>query len=175
MASKEILGIDPSFTATAVVSSSGEKYLFKSNPKHTIPERIIYLWDSIEQIITELDDVIVGIEGFSFMSKGRAIGNMFGLGWFLRCMLYENGIEYYEIPPNSWKKFLFKSNFRKGVGKDHILLETYKRYGMDYFDNNLCDAFNIMKTTDMLYRLRTGSLSMESLNKSDQDLFKKLL
>ena len=59
---------------------------------------------------------------------------------------------YYEIPPFSWKKYLFGGTIPKGGSKDLILLRTYKAYDKEFDDNNLCDAFNIMKFTEFMYK-----------------------
>ena len=44
------------------------------------------------------------------------------------------------MTPTTLKKFITG----KGAGpKDVMLLETYKRYGISFLDNNLCDAFGL--------------------------------
>jgi len=176
MEQKIVIGLDPSFTGTGIYVENGEEIVLKTDVEDMIATRITSVWTFLKQLINKYDgNVVIGIEGFSFMSKGRAVGNMYGLGWLLRCNLEDMGIEYYEIPINSWKKYLFKTNFRRGLGKDHFLLETYKRYDKDFSDNNICDAFNIMRTTKTLYLLKSGELSLEDLSKVDSEVFKKLL
>jgi len=176
MTKKIIIGLDPSFTGTGIYIDNGEETVLKTDAEESVGNRIVSIWAYLKKLMARYDNnVVVGIEGFSFMSKGRAVGNMYGLGWFLRCSLEEMGIEYYEIPINSWKKYLFKRNFRRGLGKDHLLLETYKRYDKDFDNNNICDAFNIMKLTKALYLLKTGEFKLEDLSKVDADVLKKLL
>lgn len=176
MVKKIIIGIDPSFTGTGISVENGEETVVKTDVEDTITTRITSVWEYLKNIINKYDrNVIVGIEGFSFMSKGRSVGNMYGLGWFLRCNLEEMGVEYYEIPINSWKKYLFKSGFRNGLGKDNFLLETYKRYDKEFIDNNICDAYNIMQTTKTLSLLKSGEMQLCALSKVDSDVFKKLL
>jgi crossover junction endodeoxyribonuclease RuvC len=172
----KIIGIDPSFTGTGICVSDGRRMLVKTYPEETTASRIVGIWDIIHDIILKTkDEVVVAIEGFSFMSKGRTIGNMYGLGWYIRCRLSEEGIKYYEIPPNSWKKILLRSKFRKGMGKDHMLLETYKLYDEYFEDNNMCDAFNIMKTGELVHNASNENFDFSTLTKTEHDVIKKLI
>jgi len=172
---EKFIGIDPSLTGTGF-HTYDNCLLIVSNNKFSDVERIQYIVDSIalkiEKIFLEGHKPIVGIEGFSFMSKGRAISQLFGLGWAIRLWLHNNNIEYYEIPPHSWKKFLFKNKLKKGA-KDLIILETYKKYGVEFDDNNICDAFNIMKFTESLYKLKYG-IPVE-LSKDDMKVLDKVI
>jgi len=145
-----IAGIDPSLSGTAIYCNDGEHLLIKTtNKDNTDLNRMKYIVNTIITFLKANEITTVGIEGFSYGSRGRSISQMFGLGWLIRYKLSEEGIEYYDIPPHSWKKFLFNKVIPKG-GKDLIILETYKKYDKEISNNNLCDSFNIMKFTETL-------------------------
>lgn len=194
MVNRIVIGIDPSFTGTAVYTNCDDSRVFCTDSQSSVPIRIIDIWSQIESFISTLYirhankehnesgaldfrnvEIVIGIEGFSHMSRGKYVGNMYGLGWFLRCKLVDAGFTYFDVPPNSWKKYLFGRNFRTGIGKDHILLETYRRYQMYFNDNNVCDAYNIMRFTEKLYSLYIQELSVDDIPSIERDLFRKIL
>jgi len=140
------IGIDLSLNATGIYDSYGNFKRIQSDVNKKIEERILDISNAITDFLNLKDETIIcGIEGFSFCSNGRSIYQLAGLGYFIRILLHNKKIKYYEITPSSWKKFLFKDKVPAGVKKDIIILKTYKFYNMEILDNNLCDAFNIMK------------------------------
>jgi len=186
MTNKIYIGLDPSFTGTGIWTSEGEQLLIKTKNDRCTEQRIIDIWTKMySEIISpyvcakesaEDFEVIIGIEGFSFMSKGRSISQLFGLGWILRTKLYQltkdSDVKIYEIPPHSWKKLLFNGKVPKG-SKNLTLLETYKRFQQDIRDDNLCDAYNIMRYTRELDNYVNGKT--EDMAQWKQDLFKKTM
>ena len=171
------IGIDPSLTGTGIYSSDNKNLLIiTKNEDNTITDRILYIWKTIFSFLKEFDlsntPIVIGIEGFSYMSKGQRMGELFGLGYFIRCMLTEHKISYYDISPNTWKKFLLKQKLNK-EGKDIIILETYKRYGKEIRNNNLCDAFNICKFIEALDKYKDKREI--NLTKLEVDLIEKCL
>jgi crossover junction endodeoxyribonuclease RuvC len=167
------IGVDPSLTGTGIVASNGHMKLIETKKDMRDIDRIIYIVDETETFITnekKKDNVVVGIEGFSFNSVGRAISQQFGLGWYLRIVLEMMRYTYYQIPPFSWKKLLFGGSLPKGVGKDLVLLRTYKAYKKEFENNNLCDAFNIMKFTEVMYgRLHNKKIKVSKIGLSTID------
>lgn len=98
------------------------------------PINMIKLTDEILSYVQP--DDIVGLEGYGYASKqGFLLG---GIGWIIRTGLIKMGVTYYEIPPNSLKKFA------TGVGnadKRHIAVEVNKRWGFFDKSDNVTDAF----------------------------------
>lgn len=175
MKEKIYIGIDPSLTGTGVYCSDGTFKLIKTTNKDCTEERILKIWKEISEIYNYSlgnKEMVVAIEGFSFGSRGAGMAQLFGLGWYLRVGLYKfKDCIVYEIPPNSWKKFLFHGQKLPKGAKDLLMLETYKQYNVEITDNNLCDAFNLMKCVKAYHEWReTGVAEF----KWQEDIFKNL-
>jgi crossover junction endodeoxyribonuclease RuvC len=170
------IGIDPSFSGTGLYCSN-EKFKLVTTTKEKTVEKIHDIFGQIFEFICEqgeINNIVIGIEGFSFMSKGRSISQLFGLGWYIRTMLYSFNIPFYEIPPHSWKKFLLRTKLNK-ESKDLLILETYKRYKIEIRNNNLCDAFNIMQLTEHLDYVKNVNTSQQQYTNLEWEIIKKLL
>lgn len=168
-------GIDPSLSSTGFYCSNGENKCIETKPGEPTEDRILMIWNILYTEIKKSDFPVVGIEGFSFMSKGRGMAQLFGLGYFIRCMLRLYKIPFYEISPNSWKKFLMRDTLKKGMGKDVIILKTYTRYKIEITNNNICDAYNILKITEKLHKVKLGEIDITTLPQIEKDIFSKLI
>jgi len=60
------------------------------------------------------------------------------LGGIIRHSLWSNNIRYVDVPPSNVKKY---ATGRGNAPKPDIRMEVYKRFGVDYADDNACDAF----------------------------------
>jgi len=101
-------------------------------------EKLIFLFEKITKLIDEYLPEKVCIEGLSFGSNGRSVSQMGALHYLIRIFLFKLGIKYQIVPPTNLKKFV------TGVGnckKELMLLKTYKKFNVEFDDNNLCDAF----------------------------------
>ncbi len=145
------VGIDPSLTNTGLVILNEEaevlnQELIMTSSKEDIEVRLIKIRDHIMYSLTndELDKFFhVCIEGLSFMSKGQGFTQLAGLHYFLRTCLYQRSgdIEYKVIAPTSLKKFVFKGNAKKEL----MLLKIFKRWGTEFEDSNLADAYGLAR------------------------------
>ena len=141
-------GLDLSLTGTGLVfiGEDGkvmQQELIQTSPpkkkssKATI-ERIdgirkAIMWHLIRQNVN-----LVAIEGFSYGSKGNALFQIAYLGYAIREELLNQGIEFIEPTPGNLKKFATaKGNAPKNV----VMLEVYKKWGVEFTDDNLADAF----------------------------------
>lgn len=84
------------------------------------------------------DADLVGIEGYSFGSKGAAVVNIGELGGVIRYALWREGVEYVDIPPSCLKKF---ATGRGDAPKDHVLQAGVMKSGHVFADHNACDAW----------------------------------
>ena len=143
-----IMGIDLSLTGTGVVvvdeESINASKLIKSKPsaeRTTLDEieRLLRIKADIIQLIDQHKPKLVLIEGLAFMAKNTtALVQLAGLNYMIREYLAIRKIPFVIVAPTTLKKFIIG----KGVGqKDLMLLETYKKYGVSFIDDNLCDAF----------------------------------
>lgn len=141
------VGIDHSFTGTGVVllDKGGEileQKLIKSNPKQTIEERLIDLKEQLSFIPVIVNLKRVCIEGPSYGSNGQFILQMGALHFIIRILLFENNVDYEIITPGALKKFVTgKGNAKKEL----MLLKVYKKWGVEFSDNNMSDAYGLAR------------------------------
>jgi len=140
----KILSIDQSITSTGYAIIEGEKLITSGTlqPKHlkTTVEKIIYITNHLESLVNNDSISYIAREGFSFGSKNRAFV-LGGLGYAIDCLFHkEYKNRYYIIPPSIVKKFITGSGNAK---KDQMMLQTYKKYQMEFKNNDECDAFSI--------------------------------
>jgi Holliday junction resolvasome RuvABC endonuclease subunit len=84
---------------------------------------------------------LVLIENYAFGKTNQA-HQMGELGGVIRLMLFEEGYEFFVIPPTRLKKFLTG----KGVADKNIILkEVFKRWKFDVDDDNVADALVLMQ------------------------------
>jgi crossover junction endodeoxyribonuclease RuvC len=100
------------------------------------------LWAIIEDATPASSEVIVGMEGYAF---GSQMANMAGeLGAVVKLTLHDllhkyHGKYPYIIPPTVLKKYVTgKGN---GVQKNQILLSVYKKWGVEFTDDNAADSY----------------------------------
>jgi len=153
----KFIGIDPSLCSTGFVclNENGEledSQLIKTVPAQVIEERLIIINRTIQDLLDKYQirhndgykhEALVYIEGLSFMAKGNAILQLAGLHFFLRINLYKRfDLKYEIIAPTSLKKFVTgKGNSKKEL----MLLEVYKRWGIEFKNNNLADAYGLSR------------------------------
>jgi len=137
-----IIGIDPSLSSTGIctMDESG-KLLFSVaiNSDNTGMQRLHEIKKQIKDTITcyVSNKKKVFIEGYSFGSQnGReALGE---LGGVIRLMLYEEGIEFVDVPPTTLKKYVL------GVGKGDkvaMAIGVLKTWGVDFPTTDQTDAY----------------------------------
>ena len=105
-------------------------------------ERLSHIKKNIVYIIKKYNINFVGIEDYSYGSKGQAIINLGELGGIIRLYLYEHKIIFKVISPTTIKKFITNKGNSK---KELMLLKVYKKYGIEFENNNICDAYALGK------------------------------
>ena len=143
------IGIDPSLTGTGIVvlDEQGnvlDKDLISTKASQKIEDRLQTIWNRLKYIIWDfadkpVPDCPIAVEGLSFGSKGASMLELAGLHYLIRYMIDREfcGVRHV-VPPQTLKKFVCgKGN----VKKEQMLLQTYKRWGMEFQDNNICDAY----------------------------------
>ena len=148
-----IIGIDPSLTSTGIVVLRGNKVELavttKNKPELGTIDRVRLIYERIVDIQENLSDGekwqapdLIVIEGFSYGSKGRSVFDIAYLGWRIREELErlrtEDNIPWLEVPPSQLKKF---ATGQGNANKEIILQQVYKRWGVEFSDNNQADAY----------------------------------
>jgi len=138
------VGLDLSFRGTGitVLSEPSDILLQKlivSPAKEPIEEKICCIFDEFASVIEEYNPFLVYMEGLSFSSSGQATLDLAGLHFYIRVFMHENYPgQLYIIPPTTLKKYI------TGTGrcqKNLMLLKTYKKFGIEFTDDNLCDSY----------------------------------
>jgi len=143
---ENILSIDPSVSALGWSYSRNDTHLLsgviKTNSKDSKEKRIEVIRSFISDFISEnLINQIV-IEDYGYGCKGRGVYTLGELGGVLRNLFYRNNIPVEVINITTIKKFITG----KGIcQKSLMLLHTYKKFGIEFEDDNECDAFCIEK------------------------------
>ena len=144
------LGIDLSLTGTGLAVVEGNKLHFSECYKpvnKSSPERLIEIQRKVSETMLGYDPEIICLEGYSFGSKGRAVFQTGELGGVIRVLLHKSGINWLEIPPSQVKKFAAGVG---NCGKDIVLQQVYKRWGMEFKTSDEADAFVLAKIGTIL-------------------------
>jgi crossover junction endodeoxyribonuclease RuvC len=146
-ATKEMVfvGIDHSMTGTGVVviDQNGnilEQKLIKTTADDSDEKRMVTILDNLSFIPKIVKLKTVYIEGPSFASQGQAVLQMGALHYLIRIFLFRKKINYKIIAPGSLKKFICGNGNAK---KEHMLLNIYKRWNIEFNDNNIADAYGL--------------------------------
>jgi crossover junction endodeoxyribonuclease RuvC len=149
------LGLDLSLCGTGVViiDSDGNytEKLIKSNPPKiknptTEVRRLMKIRDEIKSAIMTERIEIATIEGISYMSKNStSTSQLSGLNYMVREMLMKIGIPFVIVAPTSLKKF---ATGKGNCGKDVMMLEIYKRWGVSILNDNVADAYALARAAE---------------------------
>lgn len=147
--SKRYVGIDPSSTTGFIIQDYDRNIIYENDIFYEFkkdPERMIYIAD---EVISKLDinTDIIGIEHFSYNSKGRGVDFQFGLGWVIREQLHRNGFTWTEISPTQLKKFATSND---KADKKVIQAHVKKRWDFYHGSDNITDAFVLSEIAKVL-------------------------
>ena len=140
------VGVDPSINATGLIildekATIIEQKLF-SVKAETFEESLMKYEKEVEFIPNIVNLQAVHIEGPSYQSTGQSVLQMGAIHFLLRLFLYKKNINYKVIAPGTLKKFVTgKGNSKKEL----MLLKVYKKWGVEFEDHNLCDAYGLAR------------------------------
>ena len=140
-------GIDLSLTGTGLIvldedSKIVHQSLICTGPKNIMEHRHHYIKETIKNTIKDFQPSRTFIEGLSFGSRGQSMLDLAGLHFVIRNYLFENDIPFEVVPPTVLKKFVTGKGTAK---KELMLLQVYKKFGIEFRDNNICDAYCLAK------------------------------
>ena len=139
------VGIDPSYNGFAIVliDKQGdvvESKLINTDSSKEVEERIIELEKEFKFIPNIFCLHSVCIEGPSFASNGAFVLQMGAIHFYLRVFLLKKAVKYSIVAPGTLKKFVTGDGRAK---KDLMLLKVYKKWGVEFSDDNLADAYSL--------------------------------
>lgn len=141
------VGVDPSYNGFGIIvldrdGNIIEQRLITSKSELEVEERIIELEKKFDFIPKIMGLHSVYVEGPSYGSNGAFVLQMGALHFYLRIFLYKNNVRYNIIAPGTLKKFVTG----KGTAKKELMLKNvFKRWGADFDDNNLADAYSLAR------------------------------
>lgn len=161
-----IMGLDASLTSTGVCHIDGRTSLIRTKLRG--PARLVYLRNSIEAQACTADLVVM--EGYSFGSKqnGPQLGE---LGGVVKVALFEMGIPFVIIPPQSLKKIA--TGIGKG-GKFGIMAEAIRRLGYKGKSDDEADAMWLREAGLQFYGFGTVKLPSNHISNLGQFEWPKL-
>lgn len=141
------VGMDPSFNGFAIVvlDKDGEiieQKLFGSDSKSEPEDRLIELESEFDFIPNIVCLHSVCIEGPSYASQGAYILQMGALHFMIRIMLKRRDVPFKVVAPGTLKKFVTGDGRAK---KDLMLLKVYKKWGVEFDNDNLADAYSLAR------------------------------
>jgi len=158
------IGIDPSLTGTGIVVLQNgeivEQILIKSKPNGSRPKdellRLTTIVDNVKEIVDKHKPKLILVEGLAFMAKSTSLMQLAGLNYLLRLSFAD--IPFVVVTPSSLKKFVSGAGNAK---KDLMLMATYKRYGVEFSDDNLADGYGLAQVGHALLDIHTLPLTKE--------------
>ena len=141
----KVMGIDLSLVETGIVCLEDGKILFQDTVKSKPGEdpleveRIQKIARAVTgHIATHKPDLII-IEGLSYGSKNTtSLCQLAKLNFSVEIYCYQMGYHYLMVPPTTLKKF---TTGKGNAKKELMLLKIYKKYGIEFENNNLADAY----------------------------------
>ena len=152
-----IAGLDPSLTGTGVVILNADSKIGHTSElirtkkaEGTYGElfRLREIRDKACDMIDAAGCSLVVMEGLAFMARNTtALVQLSALNYLIRDRLQNLCIPFVIVAPSTLKKFVTGKGNAK---KDSMYLETYKRFGVSFTDDNLCDAYGLAKVGEAI-------------------------
>lgn len=150
-------GIDPSITETGVSVIDEDGYYDvitckTSNKKKIgsvvvdilIEERLAAIIKRIKTFFSSYDNMLenkIFIEDIAYSKHSDSANKLIGLHYFIRMELYRENLNYEIVNPSTLKKFVLGKENKKGTKKQQMLLHIFKRWGVEFNNDNKADAF----------------------------------
>lgn len=140
------VGIDPSYNGFGLIILDKDGNIVKEilhKAKGTeIEERLIDLEELTKFVPQIMGLQKIYIEGPSYASAGQSVLQMGALHFMLRVNFFKNKAKYKIVAPGTIKKFVTGDGRAK---KDLMLLKVYKKWGVEFADDNLADAYSLAR------------------------------
>ena len=139
-----VMGLDLSLCATGLVAVDNnwrivEQRLITSSSKEENTPRLTKIAISIGLSVGKIKPDLIMIEGPAFgITKTISIFQLGELAGIIKRDLFMANYPFIIVPPTVLKKFVTGKGNSK---KDLMLLSVHKKFGVDFDDDNLCDAY----------------------------------
>lgn len=140
--SKVFMGIDQSYSGFAVAMVFETSYrveVYKSEKRGT--DRLRDIQDYLKAVIDAYAIEDVAMEGYAY---GVQMAHMAGeLGGMVKLTLLDRGLYPLIVAPSMLKKYVTGKG--TGVQKNQMLLNIYKKWGIEFTDDNAADAYALAR------------------------------
>lgn len=150
---RNFVGVDISLTGTGVcrLTDQGDEHkvtCIKTPAHKSFTEWFGRIKTITDEVLEYVDSgSIVFVEGYAFGATGQVF-NIAELSGYIKYQLYTGDCTaVIQVPPTSLKKYITGKGNAK---KDLMLKEVYKKYNVDFFDDNIADAYALAR---MAYEL----------------------
>ena len=140
------VGLDISITGTGVVVLDKQLQrvvaeCIKTKPQDDWYGRVNNIVSRVFEYIPDPVFCMVFVEDYAFAAKGQVF-NIAELSGIIKYRMWVDGYRFLRIPPTSLKKFTTATGT---APKELMMKEVYKRYGVDFNDNNVADAYALAR------------------------------
>lgn len=172
-------GFDLSLTGTGI-SIIDENYTLLYLEKLEAPkgvfgvERLFFLENLLCSILEKYSLKYVCIEGAALGQKDSC--RLFDLGeWngIVKLNLFKKSIPFITPAPMQLKKYISGSG--KNTGKETVILDIYKKWGIEIRENNQADAYVLSRICRDYYISTVEKILPTSITKYQQEVLEKLL
>jgi len=152
-----IIGIDLSLSSTGISVRNIDRYDFyniKTSKKTNIYERYIEISNKIIEIVKMYISLepIIYIEDYAFSRKSKSVHKLAELGGVVKTAIYSKlNVDFIAVPITSWKKKILGNGRLK---KSEIKKRTELKFNMIFNNQDICDAFCIMKYGEAEQKLK---------------------
>ncbi len=146
---KAWIGLDLSLSATGMCAlfEGGDRdtKLLKTDKKIFTKkglsrhDRMVFIAKEVSDFVREYNVMgSIMVEGYSMGSKGGRAFDIAEMTMLVIMNLLTDGHEVVKVPPTTLKMF---AAGKGSASKQVMLLQTFKRWGEEFSDDNLCDAY----------------------------------
>lgn len=150
-AKKIAIGIDQSYSGFGITFMDRESPAYKTivfKAEGTGVDRLVHIQEKLGDLVAKhfpvihAPDLVIAMEGYAF---GSQMANMAGeLGGLVKMWCYSTfedskGKYPYIIPPTVLKKYVTGKG--TGVQKNQILLHVFKKWNIEFNDDNAADSY----------------------------------
>lgn len=168
------LGADLSLTGSGLVIIDDSYNIVKMEvfkPKVVGVERLFHLRNMLESFLLEFkeDIKLVAIENYAYgkAQEGSKVFEIGEWGGIFRLYMFDNNYNFILPSPTQVKKYITGKGEAK-TGKDLIILDIYKKYGVEIRQADMADAYVMARIAKDFYN------DEKNLTTSQQEVIKKI-
>lgn len=156
-----IVGLDISTSSSGVYFwADHSSYLIQPPIDQTRTAKINTAKINLQYLFDQHKPNVASIEDYSLSLKGSSLFQVAEAGGVVRDILFEREIPVFFIAPQTLKKFVLgpgKANKVSGSqSKSLVLLRTFTRWGFEFSNHDMCDAFCLARFLHDILRYVEG-------------------